>query len=338
MNGRRREQTGLANPRRPVAKALPEGGGAISRNAGILCAVVAAAAYGTNPLFAVPLFELGMSVDSVLFYRYLVATAMFGLLLLARRRSFRIARTDMVPLATTGLFLALTSYSLYKSYTLMDTGVASTILYVHPLMIAAIMAVFFGERITGVTVFCILTAMTGVGVLCITPNGLSVSVKGVALVLFSALSNAIYMVLIQTRALRPMDSLKLSFYSFSFASLLYIALIGLGPGLDLPSAAMTSRYAVSCGVSPLVFCLACILLMAYVPTVLSFALTAKAIQTIGPTPTGILGALEPGTAFILGILVFNEPLNLRKILGIALIVTAVMVLVMHEKARRRSAS
>ena len=40
---------------------------------GYLFAVVAAATYGMNPLFALPLYADGMDADSVLFFRYLFA-------------------------------------------------------------------------------------------------------------------------------------------------------------------------------------------------------------------------------------------------------------------------
>ena len=40
---------------------------------GYVLGVIAAATYGMNPLFALPLYEAGMNPDSVLFFRYLFA-------------------------------------------------------------------------------------------------------------------------------------------------------------------------------------------------------------------------------------------------------------------------
>lgn len=40
---------------------------------GYLYAALAAAAYGTNPIFAKPLYAQGMNPDSVLLFRYLLA-------------------------------------------------------------------------------------------------------------------------------------------------------------------------------------------------------------------------------------------------------------------------
>ena len=52
---------------------------------GYLIGALAAASYGTNPLFAIPLYEEGMNPDSVLFFRYLLAIPVMGIMLLVRR-------------------------------------------------------------------------------------------------------------------------------------------------------------------------------------------------------------------------------------------------------------
>ena len=41
-----------------------------SKTKGFIYGAIAAASYGMNPLFALPLYAAGMSVDTVLFYRY----------------------------------------------------------------------------------------------------------------------------------------------------------------------------------------------------------------------------------------------------------------------------
>ena len=55
---------------------------------GYLLGAVAAATYGMNPLFALPLYKAGMDPDSVLFFRYLFAIPLLGTKLKARGRDF----------------------------------------------------------------------------------------------------------------------------------------------------------------------------------------------------------------------------------------------------------
>ena len=44
-----------------------------TKTKGYILGIIAAAAYGMNPLFALPLYKAGMNPDSVLFFRYLFA-------------------------------------------------------------------------------------------------------------------------------------------------------------------------------------------------------------------------------------------------------------------------
>ena len=45
---------------------------------GYILGSIAAASYGMNPLFALPLYKAGMNPDSVLFFRYLFAIPIAG--------------------------------------------------------------------------------------------------------------------------------------------------------------------------------------------------------------------------------------------------------------------
>lgn len=55
-----------------------------------------------------------------------------------------------------------------------------------------------------------------------------------------------------------------------------------------------------------------------------------AVHYIGSTPTAILGALEPVTALFFGVLLFKEKLTPRLIIGIAMIITAVTLIIIGK--------
>lgn len=78
----------------------------------------------------------------------------------------------------------------------------------------------------------------------------------------------------------------------------------------------------------------CLLGIAILPTAVSFICTTSAIQLIGPTPTAILGALEPLTAVAIGVTLFGEVVTPRIALGILLILIAVSVVVGGENIDR----
>ena len=132
---------------------------------GYLLGALAAASYGMNPLFALPLYSDGMDPYSVLFFRYLFAIPILGIMLKARGRTFAVSRHDILPLVVMGLLLAMSSLSLFLSYNYMEAGIASTMLFVYPIMVAVIMAIFFRERITAQTASCIFVALVGIALL-----------------------------------------------------------------------------------------------------------------------------------------------------------------------------
>ena len=83
---------------------------------GYFLGAVAAATYGMNPLFALPLYDDGMDSDYVLFFRYLFAIPLLAIMLKARVRSLAIKRCEVAPLLFFGVMIALSSLTLFLSY------------------------------------------------------------------------------------------------------------------------------------------------------------------------------------------------------------------------------
>lgn len=279
---------------------------------GYLSGIVAAATYGMNPLFALPLYEAGMDPDSVLFFRYLFALPLLGMMLKLRGRSFRLKRKEILPLILMGLLVALSSLTLFQSYHYMEAGIASTLLFIYPIFVALIMALGFKEKLTLPTLFCILLALSGIGLLYKSGDGTTLSLTGITLVLISALSYAIYIVSVNRPLLKDIATLKLTFYVLLFGMTLFFVRVDFGQSLHFAGTWYLWGNLIA---------------LAVFPTAFSFLCTTKAIQYIGSTPTAILGAMEPLTAVFFGVTVFGEMLTFRLSCGIILIIMAVTLIV-----------
>lgn len=277
---------------------------------GYLLGIIAAATYGMNPLFALPLYEAGMNPDSVLLLRYLVAIPILGIMLLWRGRNFRLKRRELPPIISLGLLFSLSSLTLFQSYNYMDAGIASTLLFIYPILVAIIMATLFKERLSKQTILCIIVTLCGIALLYSNDNGSTLSLMGVMLVFASAISYAIYIVGINKTSLRNVATLKISFYVLTFGSLLFLSRLLVTHDFQVPS---TDEWRLWIN----------ILCLAVFPTVLSLVCTTKAIQYIGATPTAILGALEPVTAVVIGVSVFGEVITSRIAIGLLLIIISV---------------
>ncbi len=279
---------------------------------GYLLGAIAAATYGMNPLFALPLYKDGLSPDAVLFFRYLFAIPILAIMVRARGRNFRIERADITPLAAFGFLFALSSLTLFRSYTYMDAGIASTLLFVYPIMVAVIMFICFREKLSLQTLLCIVMALGGIGLLFKADDGSTLSVRGTLLVMVSALSYAIYIVGVNNCRLKAMATIKVSFYVLLFGWAVIAASSFATGGFHLPDRWYMWLY---------------LFLLALLPTAISLLCTTSAIKLIGATPTAILGALEPVTALVFGVTIFHERLSPRDLVGITLIIVAVTMVV-----------
>ena len=275
---------------------------------GYILGSIAAASYGMNPLFALPLYKAGMDPDSVLFFRDLFAIPLLGIMIKARGRSFKIQRKETFPLIIMGLLVALSSLTLFLSYNYMAAGIASTLLFVYPIMVALIMAMVFKEKLALQTIVCMLLALGGIGLLYKSEDGSTLSLIGTLLVFASSLSYAIYIVGINQTSLKNVATLKVTFYVLLFGLSLFVARLLYSGVLNTPDQW---------------YLWANLLALAVFPTAISFLCTTGAIQYIGSTPTAILGALEPVTAIFFGIAVFGESLTVRESFGLVMIIVAV---------------
>lgn len=286
---------------------------------GTLCAIGAAVCYGTNPLGALNLYAEGMNTPSVLFYRFGLAWVIVAFVMLLRKERLHVSRRELRTLLTLGLLFILSSLSLYLSFHYMPAGVASTILFTYPVMTAAIMTLFFHERLTWATVSSILLSLVGVLLLYWGDASGTLNIIGVLLVLLSALTYALYIIVVDKSPLN-FSSFKINFYVIFCCALGMLAFsLVSGQPIMLPP---TPRAWLWVG------------WLAVVPAIMALVMMVYAAKYLGSTPTAILGALEPMTAVLIGVFVFSEPFSLRLLVGIVLILAAVVLVVLSRNRSR----
>lgn len=279
---------------------------------GYVLGALAAASYGTNPLFALPLLSAGIDAYSVLFLRYLFAIPMLAAMMVARGRGFGLRRGQVLPLMVLGLLMAASSLTLYVAYAYIGAAIASTLLFIYPVLVTLIMAVFFGERPTLTTIVCIVLASVGIALLYRGDDGQTLNLTGLLLVFLSALSYAIYLVWTGNKQMKEIPTLKLTLYVILF-------------GLFLFAFRFQPACIATLNARPWLWASA--LCMALFPTAISLLCTSAAIQRVGSTPVAIMGALEPVTAVAFAVTLFSEPLTPRLALGMVLIIVAVTLII-----------
>lgn len=280
---------------------------------GYALAALAAAAYGTNPAFAIPLYEQGMNPNSVLFFRYLFGIPLIALVMAARGVPFRLSREEIGPTAILGILMAFSSLALFESYKYINSGIASTLLFVYPVMVAVMMIFFFHEKMRISVVLCLVIMSVGL-ILLMKPQGeITLSPFGCLLVMVSALTYALYIIFVNvSKVIKAIPTSKLLFYVLACGSAVYLAMMPLGNELTMPTKESGWLNLTA---------------LAVIPTLLSLTCTTKAIQLIGSTPTAILGALEPVSAVLLSVTVPGQSLTPRDIAGGILIIIATTIVI-----------
>ncbi len=255
--------------------------------------------------------------------------------------SFKVSRGELSTLIALGLLFVVSSLTLYCSFLYMDSGVACSLLFVYPVMTAVLMAMLYGEKITKTTAAAIALSLVGVLLLYKGDGETVLSTVGVLLVMVSALSYALY-IIVANRASAPESGVETSHNRFSK----YLPHRATIHRLDMSAMKLSFYVLIVCAVSMVLFSLTSperhlmplatgrewgySLMLAIVPTVFSLVSMGIAVRIIGSTPTAIMGALEPLTAVVIGLTVFHEALTVNLVAGILLILTAVITIILSK--------
>lgn len=292
----------------------------LSKNAiiGYPAGILTGITYGLNPLFAVPLMRAGAGIGSILFFRYGLAVLLLGLFLLLKRQRFNITARQAGVLLILGLLYTSSSLLLFESYKYIASGLATTLVFLYPVLVAIIM-VFL--RVVPSWPVWLSIGMTFIGVIIMTHSGTSqtIDLVGVLLALGSALAYALFIVIInRSTTIKGISNTLLTFYTLTVGAIVFWAWISF------------SGMPVMQGIHG-VMAWSCLLGLALLPTVVSTATLAVATRNIGATKASVLGVFEPITAILVGTLAFGEPLTANIIIGIVLATVAVTFMIAATK-------
>lgn len=287
---------------------------------GYLAGIISGITYGMNPLFGVPVINKGLDVNSLLFYRYGVATLLMLAYMLLAKRQIRISGKQLGLMTILGVLFTGCSITLFEAYKYIPSGIATSILYVYPIMVALIM-MFFRQFPTWQTWVSIFAGVAGAVLLSLKGGGGFIDWRGIALVVASGLCYTLFIVIVnQSKAIKALSNLTLTFYCFLIGSVMLFALSGFGVRLNpVPDTVSWLN----------------VLGLAVLPTAVATITLAAATKAVGATKTSVLGILEPLTAIVIGTLVFHEAFTLNVAIGVALILFAILFMILTDKKNQQ---
>lgn len=292
----------------------------LSKNAiiGYPAGIITGIAYGLNPLFAMPLINNGAAIESILFFRYAFAVVLLGIFLLIRKESFKINLKQAGVLLALGLLFTASSLFLFESYNYIASGLATTLVFLYPVLVAIIM-VFLGVVPSWPVWLAIAATFGGVIIMTQGSGGEAVNTTGIILSLCSALVYAIFIVIInRSKAIANISNSLLTFYALTVGAFVFLGKIAFSDASIIGGLEHGSAWINIVG-------------LAIMSTIVSTATLAIATRNIGATKASVLGVFEPITAILIGTLVFGEPLTTNIIVGIGIAIVAVTFMIMVTK-------
>lgn len=285
---------------------------------GYILAAVSAISYGLIPLFILPVKAAGFSVNTTLFYRFLIAALCILGYLTYTKESLKLKKSEALTMFILGVLYAIGTDCLFLGYDFLTAGIASTIFFVYPVIVTFILAVFFKERVKLLTLLSLAVTLGGILVLSTKGSSLAnINFFGLLITTMSAGCYAIYMIIVN-KANISFSGIKMTFYSLFITSAYYLIKTQvLQESLVLPDVTMLFNFA----------------LFAFVTTVLSITTLIYAIKIIGSTPTAIMGALEPVVAIAISVILFHEKFTVSLLIGVVLIITGVLINILAEKRK-----
>lgn len=288
---------------------------------GFLYGLIASATFGLIPIFSIPALENGIGLDSLLFYRFSLASVLVALLMWIKKIPFDIQKGVLGISFILGTLYAITALWLTEAYLYIPSGVVTTIHFLYPVVVSLIMFVFYKDKLTIPILIAMIMAVGGVYMLSggNTP-GESIHIKGLMLVLTTVVTYAVYIVGMNRSRIAKLDSMKATFYILLSGAIVF--LINLIIKGDLPDPMPNLKTTID------------VLMVSFLPTLVSDLTLILAIRYIGSTTTAILGCMEPLTAVCMGVLFLNEHLLPMQIGGIVVVLLAVSIVILGSYIRK----
>lgn len=285
---------------------------------GVVNGIISGVSFGMIPLFSIPVIAAGMDNVSILVYRFLFGSAAMLAILLLRKTNMRVSLSELLRIVLLAIFYITTALATLECYKYLSSGIATALVYTDPIWCALIGLAFLGDKFSIKLTSSILLASLGVMMMTGVFSGDGTfSMIGLLLGLASGLAYGIYLILVPRLKVKYIASLKLTFYVFFTGMWLLIAysLMTNGGVEEVPDS--------SCWLD--------LALLGLIPTAISNICVTVSLKLIDSTIVAILGAFEPLTAMVVGVVILGEPLGFIGVVGGMLILVAVAILTINPQ-------
>jgi drug/metabolite transporter (DMT)-like permease len=290
----------------------------VNKVKGILLGLLSSSAFGLIPFFSIPLMQSGMEIPSILFYRFLFSSLFLFPVLLFRKDNMRVAFRQFTILFVLSICYAATSLGLIWSYSFIPSGITTTIHFLYPVLVAIIMVCVFKEKKSVVILLAAILSFAGVALMCRSDTDLTLKMIGVYIALSTVVTYSLYIIGVNKFGLDSINPLVVTFYILFFGAVFFGIYALSTTGME----AITTRQE-----------WINLIILAFLPTVVSDYALILSIKYAGSTTAAILGVMEPVTAVCMGAWFFSEQFNLYSLAGLVTVLFSVILAVVAQSRK-----
>ncbi len=288
---------------------------------GMIFAVVSALIFGFTPIMVRETLSHGSNVVMTSFLRAFFVIPFFLISMKSRNVSVKVTKDEFKKLLLMcSIGGCVTMTMLYASYQYISVGLATSIHFIYPTIVTTFSILFLKEKVNKYKILSLIVSLIGIILLMDNVGGNKNFPLGLTLAMTSGFTYSFYLIYMDKSGLKNMDSVKVTFYNCVInATMLFI--FGLITGdftLSLTKYAWIMAFVISILVS-----------------VMGTLFIQLAIVNAGVSTYTILSTLEPITSVILGIILFNETTNPKRLLGCVMIFLSVVILALTTRAYER---
>lgn len=291
------------------------------RAAGSLFCCLSALLYGLNSVLVRQVTLGGITAYTVVLIRGGLAAVTLGLMLKLNGYTLLPQRPQTLGITLLHGFGggALTLLLLNLAYLYLPAGTVTTLHFLYPLLVNLGGLVLFRQRPQRETLAVLAAVLIGVGLLAGGGGGLNG--VGLCLSMASAVTWSFHMLFLEHSQLREEPPLRLSFWQG-------VVMMGLGAALTLPQDEPFAG--VTLGAMGLLF------LSTLCALVTASVLLNLGIRRIGAGPAAVFSVFEPLGSLLFGALLLGERPSTAQWIGIAVILTSILILLCRNVRSRRS--
>ncbi len=285
--------------------------------AGVLLIAVSASAFGAMAIFARFAYAAGADVYGLLLVRFVLAAGALAWVMRTRGIGLPPWRRVLALAAMGGIGYVGQSFCFFSALNHAQASLVALLLYLYPLFVTILAAVFLKERLTTAAVIALVLCSVGAG---LTVGGGEGSPLGIALGLAAAVIYSVY-IIVGARVTAGVNPIATTTVICTAAALVYgaVGLLRLGAGVPPQFPASAGGW----------LALAAIALLSTVLAILTFF---AGLQRLGAAQASMLSTLEPVVTVLLAALLLGEHIGGTQALGGGLILAGVLWLTRRSSA------